>query len=52
MNETYENFNIILNQINYEGHGWMMCGELEIVAMFLGQQNGFFHILWVCGAAE
>ena len=41
MKETYENLNILLQKINYTAHAWMLCGDLKVVYMFLGQQKGF-----------
>lgn len=41
MKETYENLDMILQKINYAAHDWMLCGDLKVVCMLLGQQKGF-----------
>lgn len=41
MKETYQNLNIILEKISYTSHDWMVCGDLKVISMLLGQQKGF-----------
>jgi len=41
MKGTYENLNIILQKINYTAHDWILCGDLKVISMLLGQQKGF-----------
>lgn len=41
MKESYENLDIVLNTIKYLEHGWMICGDLKVSCMLLGQQSGF-----------
>lgn len=41
MKESYENLEIVLNKIGYSAHGWMICGDLKVTCMLLGQQGGF-----------
>lgn len=41
MKEQYENLAIILAKIRYEDHQWLVCGDLKIISMILGQQGGF-----------
>jgi len=41
MKETYENLDKILHHINYTAHDWMLCGDLKVISMLLGQQKGF-----------
>lgn len=41
MKESYENLEIVLNKIDYSAHGWMICGDLKVLCMLLGQQGGF-----------
>ena len=51
MKETYENMKIILDRIKYAEHDWVICGDLKVLAMLLGQQSGYtkypcFLCLW------
>jgi len=39
--ESYENLVLLLNKINYKDHNWMICGDLKIICMLLGQQSGY-----------
>lgn len=41
LKETYENLELLLNKIQYQNHGWQLCGDLKIICMLLGQQSGF-----------
>lgn len=41
MKESYENLEIVLNKIGYSAHDWMICGDLKVTCMLLGQQGGF-----------
>lgn len=41
MKESYENLEIVLTKIDYSAHGWMICGDLKVLCMLLGQQGGF-----------
>lgn len=40
MKENYENLEIFLNKIDYATHDWMLCGDLKVICMLLGQQSG------------
>lgn len=51
MKEGYENLKIILEKVNYNKHKWLLCGDLKVSGMLLGQQSGFtktpcFLCLW------
>ena len=41
MKDSYENLVVLLDRINYKDHNWMICGDLKIVCMLLGQQAGY-----------
>ncbi|KYN28033.1 hypothetical protein ALC57_02551 [Trachymyrmex cornetzi] len=41
MKEEYKNIEILLNKIQYKEHNWLICGDLKILAIILGQQSGF-----------
>ena len=51
MKETYENIKTILDRIKYAEHDWVICGDLKVLSMLLGQQSGYtkysyFLCLW------
>ena len=51
LKETYENMKISINKIKYFDHNWLICGDLKILCMLLGQQGGYtmcpcFLCLW------
>ena len=41
MKDSYENLVVLLDWINYKDHNWMICGDLKIACMLLGQQAGY-----------
>jgi hypothetical protein len=41
MKETYENMKNLIDKINYNKHSWNVCGDLKIIAIFLGVQLGY-----------
>ena len=41
LKECFENLEKLLTNIAYEQHGWMLCGDLKIISMLLGQQGGY-----------
>lgn len=41
MKETHKNLVLLLNKIKYKDHNWMICGDLKILSMLLGQQSGY-----------
>jgi hypothetical protein len=40
LKETYENLEILPNKMKYKEHGWLICGDLKVLCMLLGQQPG------------
>jgi hypothetical protein len=41
LKESYENLDLVLTKFNYKDHGWMICGDLKVLSMLLGQQSGY-----------
>lgn len=41
LKETYQNLDVVLNNISYSTHKWMICGDLKVISMLLGQQSGY-----------
>jgi hypothetical protein len=41
LKESYENLELILTKIGYTSHDWMICGDLKVLCMLLGQQAGY-----------
>jgi hypothetical protein len=37
---SYENLALALTKLNYKDHGWMICDNLKVLSMLLGQQIG------------
>jgi hypothetical protein len=54
LKESYENLALVLTKLNYKDHGWMICGDLKVLSMLLGQQSGYtkYHVSCVNGTAE
>ena len=51
MRETYENMKTLLNDLKYDQHQWLICGDLKVIALLLGLQGGYtiypcFICLW------
>lgn len=51
MNETYENMKQLLDALKYWEHKWLICGDLKVIALLLGQMGGYmkypcFLCLW------
>lgn len=51
LKETYDNFASLLDRICYNEHKWLICGDLKVITMLLGQQSGYtkfpcFLCLW------
>ena len=44
LKETYENMKLLLTKITYDEHKWMLCGDLKVLSMLLGQQEGYTDI--------
>ena len=41
MKETYDNMKFLLDKIKYEFHKWVVCGDLKVISILLGQQAGY-----------
>jgi hypothetical protein len=41
LKESYENLELVLTKIGYTAHDWMICGDLKVLCMLLGQQAGY-----------
>jgi hypothetical protein len=39
LKEIYGNLEQLLEKINYKQHQWMVCGDLKVLCMLLGQQQ-------------
>jgi len=51
--KSYENMNILLEAINYDKFKWQICGDLKVIALLLGLQQGFTkYCCFVNGTAE
>jgi hypothetical protein len=37
LKESYENLELVLTKIGYTTHDWMICGDLKVLCMLLGQ---------------
>ena len=49
LKESYVNMEKVLSVIKYSKHNWMICGDLKIVTILLGQQSGFTkHPCFLC----
>jgi len=40
-NESYENMKILMEVINYDKFKWQICGDLKVIALLPGLQQGF-----------
>lgn len=41
LKETYQNLKIVLENIEYHTHKWMVCGDFKVIGLLLGLQAGF-----------
>ena len=41
LKETYHNMYMLLEKVKYKEHHWMICGDLKVLCMLLGQQQGY-----------
>ena len=46
LKECYENLKLVLNKLCYSDHKWILCGDLKMVSMLLGQQSGYTKFPW------
>jgi len=45
--ESYENMKILMEAINYDKFKWQICGDLKVIALLLGLQQGFTKYCWL-----
>lgn len=43
--KVYENLEIIICKLKYENYRWLVCSDLKVLFMLLGQQAGFIKVL-------
>ena len=41
LKECYENLDLVLSKIRYKDHDWIICGDLKVLSLLLGQQGGY-----------
>lgn len=41
MKENYSNMNLLLDSIQYKKYEWPICGDLKVIAILLGMQQGY-----------
>lgn len=41
LKECYENLELVLSKLKYCDHEWIVCGDLKVISMLLGQQGGY-----------
>ena len=51
LKESYDTMALVLRKIKYADHNWMICGDLKMICILLGQQSGYakfpcFLCLW------
>ena len=51
LKETYENMKLLLTKMKYDEYQWMVCGDMKVLSVLLGQQEGYtkypcFLCLW------
>ena len=39
--ETYESIKVVLELISYNEHQWIICVDLKMICLLLGQQSGY-----------
>ena len=51
---SVENMNMLLIKIKFKEHKWIVCGDLKVLSMSLGQRGGYTKYLCICvyGTAE
>ena len=37
---SYATVSLLLNNIQYQNHKWLLCGDLKVLSILLGQQSG------------
>jgi hypothetical protein len=41
LKESYENLALVLTKLNYTDQRWIICDDLKVLPMLLGQQSGY-----------
>lgn len=41
LKETYDNMTFLLKTIKYNEHNWIVCGDLKVIGILLGLQQGY-----------
>lgn len=41
LKETYSTMELLLGNIQYDTHKWLICGDLKVISILLGQQGGY-----------
>jgi hypothetical protein len=48
LKETYSSMKALLQNVKYEKHQWLVCGDFEVIGILLGQQTGTPRCLAIC----
>ena len=48
LKKTYKNMKILLTKIKYDEHKWMLCGDLKVLSMLMGQQGVYQIPMFLC----
>ncbi|XP_076056096.1 uncharacterized protein LOC143034074 [Oratosquilla oratoria] len=49
LKETYATMSLLLNNIQYQDHNWLLCGDLKVLTILLGMQGGHTkHPCFLC----
>jgi len=47
--ESYENMKILMEAINYDKFKWQICGDLKVIALLFGLQQGLTkYFCFIC----
>lgn len=41
LKETYSTMKLLLQNVKYEEHQWLVCGDFKVIGILLGQQTGY-----------
>ncbi len=55
MKETHDNMDQLLSALNYNDHGWLICGDLKVVGLVLVHRGLIFQTVvssWTIDAGE
>ena len=49
MSESYETMKTLLSAVDYKIHQWNICGDLKVISLLLGLQQGYTkHMCFLC----